>query len=357
VSANDEKFAKILDMIRKLLAKADHANTEPAEGDAFRTKAEELMRKYRIEEEQALAVDPQTIKPELRKFFVGANGEFISPHYGVFNRLAAYCGVQCKSAWAYSDEARSHQLYGMAVGYPSDLRLLDLMYTSARMIFSERLEPSKDNDLSDQVNCYRMRSAGMERNRIANAMWGSSMKDGKAAGLVAKYYREECLARGQDPVVAGRGLNAKVYRDEYAWSFVQALGLRLRRAQEGADSTGGRIQLAGREERVAEAFYALYPDMRPQPAGAARPAPGCAKCAKRTDGTKCRDHRPRAWTKADEAHARRSQTPQARAARVAGRNAAADVQLDGITPAKRVDRYTAEEREDTRQIWAAIEGK
>jgi hypothetical protein len=123
--------------------------------------------------------------------------------------------------------------------------------------------------------------------------------------------------------------------------------------REGADATHGALQLAGREARVKEALYERYPEMRPSTEVVeSRP---CPRCAKRTDGTPCRDHRSRSMTKAERARLEREQySATAQAAKAAGRRAAGTVDLGAEAAPSRLDRYTETERHDAREIWGAI---
>lgn len=327
-----------LSKVRALLDRADHPNTPPAEADSCRVKAEQLMRKYRIDEEDALAKDPQVLQPDLVEIKIcESSNEFRSERYWMVAKIAEHNGVKLRYVW------RSGYLLAAMVGYPIDLKLTEMMFTAAQMAFSEHLEPTVDPDASDQINAYRMRKAGMERNRIAARLWGSAMDDGKAHGKVQRLYLAECRERDESPAVSGRGVNAKEYRKQYAYGFYRKLSQRLHAIRDGADSIGGRMELSGREERVAEEFYRRFPEERPV-AVAEQPAP--SKPAK-----------PRKLTKADQARIQRMRAPAVRAALLAGEQAASTVPLDGSQPAQRLDRYTNQEREDTREIWAAIEGR
>lgn len=338
-----DKFASILDKIRKLSDLADHPNTGPAEAATFRAKAEDLMRKYRVEEEQLIAEDPQSLEPVTRQIDVTDSQEFGQQYYSLLHWVADHVGIRMRGVWAFDPEQRKSVIKATVVGYESDLRLGELLFTNARLAFSDHLEPKPEAG-KDQLNCYRMRRAGMERNRIANILWGSAFDDGPAHGRVAKLYKAECEARGEKPALSGRGVQAKLYRKGYADAFVTRMYVRLRDAREGADKIGGLPQLHGRKERVDEAFYVLFPDARPS----TEVAPRTGKPAK---------VKPYRWTKADQRRAERAERPEAVAARAAGRDAADTVAIDGTEQAQRIDRYTAEERDDTRQIWQAIEGR
>lgn len=348
---SEAKFEKILSKIRKLLDLADHANTPPHEAESARASAERLMAEYRVSEEQTLAADPESMKPELVNIDIATcHSKFYMQYLNLFHSIARHNGIQAKYVWS------GPTLVAQAVGYAADLKLTDLMYTAARLVFAERIEPSVKKELSDAENIYRLRSAGIPRNRVAALLWGSASDDGAAHGKVAKVYKAECEKRGEKPALNGRQVNAKTYREVYANSFTDEIYRRLRRAREGADRMGGLPALHGREERVQEAFWTFFPDQRPSTEVAKSTSCATCKKARKAGRDGCRKCNP-AWTKADQARSERlNYSAAARAGQRAGVDAAAEVALDGRPSEQRLDRYAETERADTREIWAAIGG-
>jgi len=151
-----------------------------------------------------------------------------------------------------------------------------------------------------------------------------------AHGKVAKLYKEECVRRGESASLNGRSVNAKTYREIYGREFVGEVQRRLRRARDGAGSSAGTVVPLSRPERVDEAFYARFPELRPSKTVAeAKPCEACAK-TKHASG-QCQDHRPRKATRADEEYYRRNyESPAARRAAHSGRAAAAEVEITGV---------------------------
>jgi hypothetical protein len=336
---SEEKFAKILNRVRALLDLADNDGATPAEAALARAKAEQLMREYRIEEETALARDPQAMKPEMSTVQLNARGNLFQTHYiQLFSDIAMHVGIRTRFVYD------GGFVVAQAVGYASDLRYAELLFTTARIVFSEHLEPAPDANLSEEENVYRLRRAGIERNRIATLLWRSSPKDGAAHGKVARIYKAECERRGETAALSGRTMSAKLYRETYADGFTERLRDRLWKARQGADTLGGLPALHGRKERVDEAFYSLFPELKPSPVAAEDSV--CAKCEKRKDATPCAAHRARRWTKADEAaYLRRTASDSALAGRAAGADAAEKVELNGTSAAKRIT-----ERDTTRAV-------
>lgn len=316
----------ILRKVQALISTAEDPATPPESAADFRGKAEELMRKYRIEEEQLIAADPTSVEPIREEFDVCARGNPFSTYYGAMFRWCAehagarvhlYYGVQANGA---------RGLRGSIVGYPTDVRIALYLFTAARLVFAEHLEPEIKPELSDAENVYRLRRAGIERNRIANLLWGASVSSAgaHAHGKVGRLYKEACAARGEDPAVSGRSVNAKTYREAYAREFAWRFFDRLAEARRYADGIGGALVLHGRSDRVDEAFFGHFPEYRPSTEVA---TPGDAKPAK-----------PRKVTKAERTRIEREHySPAALAGQTAGIRAADAVEIARTEQAKRLD--------------------
>lgn len=345
-----KKVLTILDMAERAEAEAEglakagnveRAGEVRAAAANYRAKAEDLMRQFRIEEESLIASDPTSVEPISINIDVC---EYGSPFYGqygsLFRDVAYHTGLRCRLTWGKSEAHGGYTLIAQCVGYESDVRYAQYLFASARLVFAERIEPKIKPELSDAENCYRLRSAGIERNRIAHELWGASMgSDGAHAhGKVGKLYKEASIARGEDPKLNGRSINAKTFREVYANSFVTHLDRRLRDARMAADSVGGALNLHGRQERVDEAFYQRFPDARPVAGGAVVKSEPCDPC-KRTKHSsgKCKAHRPYEPTQADEARwYRQNYSATALAGKSAGKDAARAVELDRSAKAKRL---------------------
>jgi hypothetical protein len=313
----------LMNRISALIAKAD-STSFPEEAKTYRAKAEELLRKYRIEESELITTGATEITPVARKIDVSRSGaEFLNAHFWIWNAVAKHCGVRSHADWQ-----RSGGVYGYvatAVGYDVDLRWAEMLFASALLVFGQHLEPEVDPNETDAENVYRLRSAGIPRNRIANLLWGASMgSDGAPAhGKAGKLYKEECERRGEGALVSGRQVNAKTYREAYAQKFVIAFERRLRESRDAANSDDGALVLLGRADKVDEAFYTLFPDLRPKPA--------TEETVTVSAGRKGKE---RGISKAERARIDRLyHGPAARAAGTAAKDAAAKVRLDRSTTA------------------------
>lgn len=291
----ESKLDNILRKVQGLLAKADHPNTPPAEADTARNMAEALMLKYRIEESQLGAATTTTIGPVWRTIRVGrTGGEFIWSYRDILGTIIDHFdirGVILTQRETDPDGTWASYYDADVVGYESDLRFVEAMFTAASLEFGKRLEPKYDPELSEQVNAYLMRSAGMEGRRIAQAIYGRD--DKHLRPKVRAMFKAEAVARGEDPdVLLGKGINVKAFRKDYADGFCAELWSRLRRVRQATAEDRKSLVLAGRKNAIDEAFYGKYPTMKPQPTTTPRIGTGqdtCPKCAKAKSGY-CREH-------------------------------------------------------------------
>jgi hypothetical protein len=329
-------------LIGSLLAKAESTIHE-AEAASYRAKAEELMREYRVSEEEALAVDPGSVMPVSKVMLIrtgsSPESEMSGRIYDIFSLIANHCGVR-----HFMSRTEDYGIQATVVGYEGDVRYVEFLWTAAYLMFSTRIDPSWSADRSEEENIFLMRQSGIERRRIADAAWGNG-NDAAARSKVQRIYLRECARRGEEPLASGLGFTTSTYRESYADSFVTTLHRRLREARDAANSTAGLPVHHGRQERVDEAFYTMFPRLRPDTSPVVAwvdPRTECAKCKKAKSGA-CNDHsymRPRAWTQADERRAwTRTNGASAVAGRGAGRSAAEGVNVTrGHSTENRLDR-------------------
>lgn len=295
------KIDKVMERIRLLLARADHPNTPPAEAELARERAERLMSQHRIEEASLSAEEraAQGIKPQdMHWWVVPVHSEFFNHYFSMAYYISQHVGAQVE--WQYQQRDGDNWLVGHAFGFESDLRYGAMLINSVTAAFGERLEPKPDITLGDAENIWRMRNAGMERNRIARILWDAPLDDGRAHDKVTRIFKQEAKRRGENVSNrTGKHVNAKTYRMSYADSFISEINSRLWRMRQS--SGGTEIVLQSRREEVLEAFYAAYPARRPQPTAGSRGSSEdteCARC-KRAKSGYCRQHayrRPRRMT-------------------------------------------------------------
>lgn len=292
---SQEKLDKILRQVQSLLAHAEDSGNTPEAQETYRQKAEALMFTYRIEEnqlQQAGGAAADGIVPVWRTIWLCRVGSEFAQTYR-YMASTAIDHVGGKAVVDYErnpDDGNATWIRAQVVGYESDLRYAELLYTSMHLGFAGKMEPRYDASKSDAENAYLMRSAGMEGRRIAAAIWGDDSKPNRVKAR--KMFAQYASSIGEDPSdLLGRGNNVKVYRESYAAGFESEMWRRLARMRQ---SHGDKeMILKGRNDAVQEALYARYPHLRPRPASDPRRTIGgretCLKCQKAASGY-CREH-------------------------------------------------------------------
>ncbi len=117
-----EASDRLLDRVRKLLAKAEAEGVTPEEAQALTAKAAELMAKYGIDRALLAAQRPETDQPSSRMVDI----------YNPWARVQAHllCGLagamRCQCILLPSGEGQRVHMFG----YASDLERTDMLYTS-----------------------------------------------------------------------------------------------------------------------------------------------------------------------------------------------------------------------------------
>ncbi len=119
---NGEAPARLLDRVRKLLAKAEDESCTPPEAEALTAKAAELMAKYGIDRALLAAARPETDQPASR--FVDIDNPWGRVKAHLLCGLGAALRCQCIMLTSRSG-LRIH-----VFGYASDIERTDLLYTS-----------------------------------------------------------------------------------------------------------------------------------------------------------------------------------------------------------------------------------
>jgi hypothetical protein len=328
--------------IQGLLAKAD-STTFPAEQAELLAKAEMLMRKYRVAEEDLIASDTSAVMPGMVSMLVHSyHTPYAREYMDMLSEIVHHVGLIGVRRASDSTKGETYGRYMDVFGYDGDLRMVTWLWSAARLVFASHLEPEYNPKASEQVNAYNMRAAGMLRKDIAERLLGENTPANRSR--IQRLYLAECAYRGEQPAVAGLGTDAATYRRGYARGFVDRLVTRLRLARDAADVAGGALVFKGRAERINALMYSVYPHLDPanrQPtAGVVAPvSTACERCDRNPSGG-CKKHPARKlWTQADEAKWQRQNTSQsAVAGQRAGAAAAAKVEVNRTqASAQRVD--------------------
>jgi Protein of unknown function (DUF2786) len=138
---------KLLDRVRKLLAKAEDEGVTPAEAQALTAKAAELMAKYGIDRALLAARRPETDKPDSRMVEIYNPWARVQAH--LLCGLAAALRCQCILLPAETGQ-RVH-----VFGYASDIERADLLYTSVLIQMWHGLAAEQVPARADSVRAWR----------------------------------------------------------------------------------------------------------------------------------------------------------------------------------------------------------
>ena len=122
IPVQPEAPGKLLERVRKLLAKAEDESVTPPEAQALTAKAAELMAKYGIDRALLAAERPETDRPEDRVVVV------LNPWGRVKAHLLCGLGAALRCQCVMVTSAQGLRIH--MFGYASDLERADLLYTS-----------------------------------------------------------------------------------------------------------------------------------------------------------------------------------------------------------------------------------
>lgn len=302
---DDTKLSKKLEQVRALLAKAE-STTFPAEADALRAKADQLMSTYAIEQwmvDQAEAGRNVREEPVRRDFDrAWRSSKFAGDLRSMFEDLAQHC--RCVVGWRGS---RGHTcpVYGL----PSDLDYLDMLFTSLMVEVAKNLQPPVDpnGELGEQV--FHQRQAGITWPEITRKVYLAglvTLTAGEFAKLRQYAYGNEFdgmdaseivwsdlhnyptvqemvknrLANYNRRYVREHGLQGQrnyvkpeVYQRSFMWGFTDEIHRRLRAMRRASETTwdrdhkAGSMALAVRDIRsqALSLYEAQYPPPPPVP--------------------------------------------------------------------------------------------
>jgi hypothetical protein len=280
-------FDSILARVRKLIERADHAGTSETEADACRAKAERLMLQHAIDEEQLDALRPAASRtvPEKTGIEVCDAANPIRQNLcDLVQYIASHCRCQVVFYNLYGKYGRTS---AVLVGYPSDLRYVELLFTSVLLHLSGQVEPTPDPLKSFDENVYILHEAGVKWQRIADVMnraydnhryenindeaaqdrmavWRKSVRPSKdQPGVLVPWpdgarlknaYRRHCAKIGEEPRAI---VSPATYQRNFAEGYVGRIATRLYNMRKANADIG--TALVRRTEDVTAAFNEFFP--------------------------------------------------------------------------------------------------
>jgi hypothetical protein len=115
---------RVLDRVRKLLAKAEHPGTPVEEAQAFSAKASALMAAYAIDQALLEAAHPTAMTPIVRQLEV--DPPYALPRAVLLDRVARAHRVRV----VIGPDAGSGRRQCTLVGFPVDLEVVEVLFTS-----------------------------------------------------------------------------------------------------------------------------------------------------------------------------------------------------------------------------------
>jgi hypothetical protein len=273
------ELAKTLDLVRKLVAKAESTDS-PHEAEALQAQADKLMEKYAIEEWQLAQNAPKSFKPTRIKVDIGKHdSEFLTETATLCNVIADFCN--CSSVWMEGSGWGDREEYCYVYGYESDLRYFELLFTTLYLHMSGAIFPKPDVLKTIGENAYDLRNAGLNWIEIAKAYgwrevprWDGEPKNvyvndndpdlkrvgwSTAVGRFEQAYRKVVKARGEQ-IVRIPPNGARTFRVNAAHGYLSRIGQRLRmvKSQRG---TGTEMMLRDKSQNIAALIIESHPTM------------------------------------------------------------------------------------------------
>jgi hypothetical protein len=148
LQVNSEASTRLLDRVRKLLAKAEDESVTPPEAQALTAKAAELMAKYGIDRALLAADRPETDQPADQVLDIDNPWARVKAH--LLCGLGSALRCQCILLPGTGPGTRIHLF-----GYASDLERADVLYTSVLIQMWHGLAGAQVPSWSRSVRAWR----------------------------------------------------------------------------------------------------------------------------------------------------------------------------------------------------------
>lgn len=234
----NEPTDRLLDRIRKLMAKAE--STTPEEAEALTAKAKELMRTHRITQATLHQIGENTDEVIFHRISMPAGANLVKAKRGLLQVIA---------------EANSCQMvifkqggYCEVIGFEGDTKVVEVLYTSLviqmQRAMNEALRGPSNVNLSVRKNnfCWGFVSALLERFRAIDAQVDDTVQDEvntmRDAALV-RYDREVADAVRERYPRLKRDTGKRRQYDETSRNQGHAAGTRADTTTGNSGVTGG----------------------------------------------------------------------------------------------------------------------
>jgi hypothetical protein len=277
---------KMMDTIQKLLNQAAGAATD-AERDAFQTRADQLMFKYKIDQAMLRIRNsentpaPRTEVTDEVIEWVDRTDEFRDIHTAVVVNLSRLTGVRLVlKGWS--------QLH--VIGYPQDIQYFRMLWVGTHLTFSGKLFPKWETGRTDGENIRAMAESGIKW----LAIWQAARNAGQPmlrkergtgemvpvpappndGGWMKRKMADAYKATGEVKPKLTHGV--RNYRDSFAVGFSAAFEQRVwgliasRRQRENEAGSGVGVVLRTDATAVDDYFNRLYPPSSLSAAGPGR---------------------------------------------------------------------------------------
>lgn len=295
----------VLSRVRALIEKAEHqiapgateaerASSEQEQRTA-REMADALMLKYQIQEAMLDKNRPAASKSKPAVIEVELTGEYelISYVAQLLSDIARLCRCRVRHYTSHDQFTWKSKVYG----FESDLRYLEMLYTTLRLHMVGALKPKVDPSKSLGENAYVLHSAGKTWIEVAE-MYGYHRtakepgdkydmfrnRDGERRAMgydLIVAYRKEVKRRGETPIKVPSG---EAFRRSAAQGYANRISQRLRETEQHREQ-GAELVLRTRIDDVNELFKQMNPDLFTKVA-----YEECEACKRAASGT-CRAHK------------------------------------------------------------------
>lgn len=276
---------KMLEKVRALIAKAEGTDNAH-EAETYLEKAQALMLKHSIDEAMLNMARPaeDRIRPESLEWFkiADAGTPIRDQIINLAAEVAEHFGCKIVFFGLRRGGARD-RAFCTVIGFPSDLRSFQTLFTALHLDLVSRLQPRPDVSKSFDENVYNLHEAGVNWRQISNIMnrayqtldrpahwrqavrvnekfgadtlvpWDGNSMDG---GRLIRAYKRHCAAIGEAPRVVKSPV---MYQRNFAAGYVGRVTIRLIEARTKNDSAEVGSALALRSNGIEELFKEMFP--------------------------------------------------------------------------------------------------